>query len=114
MTQAELNSQVARITGEPLSTILQLGFNIESEQYGDLEPEEVKLVLDCPFCGHPVPYPGCTGDGSEILAECDRCDIYFPFEISEVYTHPPDPCAGLAAKRAHRDGIFPFGEYHGI
>ena len=42
-------------------------------------------MLDCPFCRRPVPYPGPAGDGSETLAECDRCDVYFAFDPSEVY-----------------------------
>ncbi|MGO9598330.1 MAG: hypothetical protein ACLP7Q_10100 [Isosphaeraceae bacterium] len=45
-------------------------------------------MLDCPFCRQPVPYPGLAGDGSETLAECDRCDIYFGFDVHEVYTLP--------------------------
>jgi hypothetical protein len=52
----------------------------------ELEPEDVRLVLVCPFCGRTVPYPGVAGDGSELLAECDRCDVYFGFDPEEVYT----------------------------
>ena len=77
MTQMQLDRQIARITGEPLSTVNTLGFSVIAEQPDDLEPEDVELVLDCPFCRRPVPYPGPAGDGSETLAECDRCDVYF-------------------------------------
>ena len=86
MTQMQLDCQIARITGEPLSTVNTLGFSVIAEQPDDLEPEDVKLVLDCPFCRQPVPYPGLAGDGSETLAECDRCDVYFEFDPDEVYT----------------------------
>ena len=58
MTQMQLTCQIARITGEPLSTVNRLGFSVIPEQPDGLEPENVKLVLDCPFCGQQVPYPG--------------------------------------------------------
>lgn len=86
MTQKQLTCQVARITMETMTTVRRLGFSVIAEEAGDLEPEDMKLVLDCPFCGHQVPYPGPAGDGSETLAECDRCDIYFVFDGDEVYT----------------------------
>ena len=58
------------------------------EQASDLAPEAVQLVVDCPFCGRPVPYPGQASDGSDTMAECDRCDVYFGFDPNEVYTLP--------------------------
>jgi len=88
MTQRELTCQIARITGEPASTVNRLGFSVISDQNDCLEPEDVELMLDCPFCGLPVPFPGLASDGSETLAECDRCDIYFGFDVHEVYTLP--------------------------
>ena len=57
MTQMQLDRQIARITGEPLSTVSTLGFSVIAEQPDDLEPEDVELVLDCPFCRRPVPIP---------------------------------------------------------
>jgi hypothetical protein len=86
MTQMQLDCQIARITGEPLSTVNTLGFRVIAEKPDDLEPEDVKLVLDCPFCRQPVPYPGLACDGSETLAEYDHCDVYFEFDPDEVYT----------------------------
>jgi hypothetical protein len=86
MTQAQLEDQVARRTGESIVRIHFLGFSLMTQERDDLEPEDVTLVLDCPFCNRPVPYPGPTDDGSETLAECDRCDVYFDFEPDEVYT----------------------------
>jgi hypothetical protein len=86
ITQAQLHRRIASITGEPLAHVHSLGFSLMSEQQGDLEPEEVKLVLDCPFCGHPVTYPGLAGDGTEGMAECDRCDVYLGFDPDDVYT----------------------------
>jgi hypothetical protein len=86
MTQLQLNLQLARITGEPLGTLRALGFGILRPDGEENEPEDIELVLDCPFCGRPVPYPGHGGDGSGHLAECDRCDVYFGFEPDDVYT----------------------------
>ena len=54
MTQMQLDCQIARITGEPLTTVNTHGFSVLAEQPDDLEPEDVKLVLDCPFCRQPV------------------------------------------------------------
>ena len=88
MAQIELTCQIARITGEPLCTINRLGFSVIAEEPDCLEPEDVELMLDCPFCGLPVPFPGLASDGSETLAECDQCDIYFGFDVDEVYTLP--------------------------
>jgi hypothetical protein len=98
MAQLQLNHQLARITGEPLGTLKVLGFSIlRPDDEGDY-PEDIGLVLNCPFCGRPVPYPGRGGGGSELLAECDRCDVYFEFDPSDVYTVDAD------SPVAHRPG----------
>jgi hypothetical protein len=91
MTQGQLNSQVARITGEPLLSLRFLGFSLATPQRDDLEPEDLRLVLDCPFCRQPVPYPGTAADGSQTMGECDRCDVYFDFDPEEVYTIAAGP-----------------------
>ncbi len=85
MTQAQLDSQIARVTGESLTEIHLHGFSLESDRHDDVEPATVQLVLDCPFCRCPVPYPGLASDGSETMAECDRCDVFFDFDSEEVY-----------------------------
>ena len=81
MTQHQLDRAVAAATGESLATIHRLGFNAPTA----LEPEDLLLAVDCPFCRRAVSYPGSIGDGSAALAECDRCDIYFDFVPGEVY-----------------------------
>ena len=85
MTQLERT--VARQTGESPRTIRGLGFTLRTGPPGDLEPEDLRLMLDCPFCDRAVPYPGRAGDGSPALAECPgpRCDVYFEFDPDEVY-----------------------------
>ena len=57
MTQAQLDRAVADRTGESLRTVHRLGFRLGCRS-PSLEPEDLRLVVDCPFCGRPVPYPG--------------------------------------------------------
>ena len=85
MTQAQFDRSVADRTGESLRTVHRLGF--QPDATGPLEPEDVRLVVDCPFCGRAVPYPGRTRDGSPALAECINpgCDVYFEFAETDVY-----------------------------
>jgi hypothetical protein len=87
MTQAQLDRSIAVLTGESPRTIHRLGFGLQPATPRDLEPEDLHLVVDCPFCGRAVPYPGTARDGSPTLAECadPRCDVYFDFDPSDVY-----------------------------
>jgi hypothetical protein len=85
MTQTQLIHSVAFATGESLRTIHGLGFRLVTDSPDDLEPEDLHLVVDCPFCRVPAPYPGLACDGSLPMAECLGCDVYFPFEADEVY-----------------------------
>lgn len=93
MTRTQLNHQVARITGEPIGNITALGFSLLRPGGEGMEPEDIRLVLECPFCGRPVPYPGPAADGSEPMAECERCDVDFDFlpqEVRELTLEPSD------------------------
>ena len=85
MTHAQLVLDVAGATGESAVTIKRRGFGLMATHSADLEPENLCLVLDCPFCGHPVAYPGAVSDGAQALAECLLCDVYFDFALEEVY-----------------------------
>jgi hypothetical protein len=87
MTQAQLDRSIAGLTGESPRTIHRLGFGLEPGASTAREPEDVRLVVDCPFCGRPVPYPGTVRDGSPALAEClePRCDVFFDFATTDVY-----------------------------
>jgi hypothetical protein len=102
MTQAQLDSQIARITGESLTEIHLLGFSLVPDDQDDLEPETVQLVLDCPFCRRPVPYLGLASDGSETMAECDRCDVYFGYDAEEIYVLESHDCPGGATGTGDR------------
>jgi hypothetical protein len=75
MTRTQLNNQVARITGEPIDYITAHGFSLLRPDGKSMEPEDIQLVVGCPFCGRPVPYPGSAALGSEPMAECERCDV---------------------------------------
>ena len=85
MTRAQLNSRIAARTGETLSVIRQLGFQLKSQPLEEPIAEEIRLVVPCPFCGDQVPYPGRTRDGSNALAECPCCDIYFDVQDHDVF-----------------------------
>ncbi len=85
MTQTQLVSSVALATGESPRTIRVMGFGLVTEDPDDLDPEDLHLVLDCPFCRKPVPYPGRAGNDPVPLAECLDCDVEFPFQVDEVY-----------------------------
>jgi hypothetical protein len=97
MTQTRVSYSVAFVTGETLRTIRDRGFSLVVENPDDLDPEDLRLVLDCPFCRTAVPYPGVARDGSLPMAECLACDVYFPFVINEVYA------AGLIDGGSTRD-----------
>jgi hypothetical protein len=85
MNQTQLVHSIASATGESLRTIHGLGFSLVTESPDDLEPENLQLVIDGPFCRGPLPYPGLAGDGSLPMGECLSCDLFFPFEADEVY-----------------------------
>jgi hypothetical protein len=91
MTRTQLNHQVAKITGERIGNITALGFSLLCPGGESMEPEDITLVLGCPFCGRPVPYPGPTAAGSEPMAECERCDVEFGFLPQEVRDIPVEP-----------------------
>ena len=93
MTKLALDRAVAAATGEPLATIRRLGFGPADAP--PAEAGEPALVLDCPFCGRPVAYPGRGRDGEPAMAACRRCDVYFDFDDAEVYV-ADDPDARAA------------------
>jgi hypothetical protein len=88
MTRTQLNHQVDRITGEPIDYITALGFSLLRPGGESMEPEDIQLVLACPFCEQLVPYPGSAAAGSELMAECERCDVHFDFLPQEVREMP--------------------------
>jgi hypothetical protein len=82
MTQSQLNHAVARSTGESLQTVRRRGFR---NRPVELEPEDLVLALDCPFCGRAVALDAAPGVPLPVVAECDRCDVYFEYGADELY-----------------------------
>ena len=85
MTRRQLEHAVAGATGESLRTVRGLGFGVLEFGHDGPDSEVTTLVLDCPFCGRVIPYPGLAGDGSPAMAECDPCDVYFDAIPDELY-----------------------------
>jgi len=85
MTHNQLSHLVATRTGESLSVIRRLGFQLKHEAREEPVAQEICLVVHCPFCRESVPYPGRSRDGSPALAECAACDVYFEFEDRDVF-----------------------------
>lgn len=75
-----LNRAVARSTGDSLRTVRRLGFGPPIA----LDPDDVALVVDCPFCGKACSVP-TTFCGKTPMGECDPCDIDFDFDPAEIY-----------------------------
>jgi hypothetical protein len=49
------------------------------------------LVVHCCCCGGQVPYPGRNRDGSNPLAECPDCDLYFEVHDRDVFPASTGP-----------------------
>jgi hypothetical protein len=98
MTQLQLEEAVARVTGESLATIQRLGFQLQAEPPDhDLEPEDLHLAVACPFCGGSCALP----EGPlvpDLLAECDHCDIYFDFQVDDIYAAGPEAIGHASAR----------------
>ena len=99
MTQAQLDRTVAGRTGETLDTVRRLGFQFQLAAPDGGSAADLRLVVDCPSCRRPVPYPGRAGDGSSVLAECadPRCDLYFDFDPARVYAARVEDDCGRSA-----------------
>jgi hypothetical protein len=100
MTQAQLECAIADLTGESLDFVHGFGFSLPAI----LEPEDLVLVLDCPFCCRPVPFPGRVRGGALAQAECLACDIYFEPREHEVFAADPSV---LAVPAREPDDVFP-------
>ena len=86
MTRSHLDRQVARRTGEAPRTIRALGFGpLRPAAAAALEPEDLELALDCPFCGRRATPAAAGPAAAERLAECRRCDAEFPFTDDDLY-----------------------------
>jgi hypothetical protein len=85
MTRNQVSHLIAARTGESLTVIRRLGFQLKSESREEPTEDDIRLVVHCPFCRGAVPYPGRAGDGSAAMAECADCDVYFEFAERDVF-----------------------------
>ena len=83
MTQAQLDRAVAVATGETIREVQNRGFGILEHWPETPDPDDLCLVLECPFCGAMIPYPGLPED--DALATCTACDVEFEYAPHEVY-----------------------------
>jgi hypothetical protein len=97
VTQIQLDCAIADATGESLHAVHDFGSSLP----GALEPEQLCLVLDCPFCRRAVPFPGRVPGGAFAQAECPHCDIYFEPREHEVYA--ADPAVLVQSTRSPED-----------
>jgi hypothetical protein len=97
MTRSQLARAVAGATGESPRTIRARGFGPLPMRRTGLEPEDLRLAVDCPFCGRPTALAAGPG-GLPPLAECARCDVAFDYPPANVYA---------ASERALRAAILP-------
>jgi hypothetical protein len=95
MTHAQLIRAVAGATGESPRTLRRLGFTASRRRPVALEPEDLRLAVDCPFCGRPTGL-AAGPDGLPASAECGRCDVAFDYPAADVY---PASARALAAGR---------------
>ena len=99
MTQHQLDSAVARATGESPRTIHALGFGPLRRRPDDLEPEDLVLAVDCPFCGRPATLATERGAWPDMGA-CDRCDAFFEYRPHEIYATATETLAPAGAAAA--------------
>ena len=85
MTHAQLIRAVAGATGDSPRTVARLGFGLAPHRpAADLEPEDLRLAVDCPFCGRASELVSGPG-GLPPFAECGRCDVVFDFPPGDAY-----------------------------
>jgi len=99
VTQSQLDRAVALATGESVHTVRHLGFGLLPGPAGDLEPEDLRLAVDCPFCGHACALADGR-DGLPAMAECRSCDVCYEYAVNEVYAAGSAALAAGPAVRA--------------
>jgi hypothetical protein len=85
MTRSLLHATVARLTGESLATIQQLGFRLNRRDRPDRPDGDSPLVvMDCPFCGATVVLAWDCNDDLPEYADCRRCETVFSYSTHEI------------------------------
>lgn len=83
MSRSRFNADVARATGESIHTVLQRGFSVLRLEV-PLKPAR-QLCLACPGCGCEVAVEATIGGTRPDWAECDLCDIAYPYDDQELF-----------------------------
>jgi hypothetical protein len=85
MTQARLECSVSDHTGELPRTLHRRGSGLQARRPRHPDHDDVRLDVDRPSCGRPVP----ASNVSPALAECSdlRCD--FDFAIGCIHVGRP-------------------------
>ncbi len=110
MTYTRLTSRMAAAAGEPLSVTSRLGFPWQSATHDGRDSGDIlDWAVLCPHCARPVCYPGRSRDGSNPMAECEDCDVYFHFEDDDVIS----AAARRDGKHGHRSPP-PVAAEHGV
>ena len=99
MTRFDVCCAVAEVTGESLSTIHALGFDLVPESIEEPEADGPHLWLDCPFCGSTVHLSDAGLEKLPESAECGRCETVFDYQFDEVYEADPTRIAGRLLDR---------------
>lgn len=86
MSRSRLHAAVARVTGDALTTINRLGFNLD---LGADKPRPIHddplTMLDCPCCGNPIVLASDNKTPLPRFAECTRCDSVVSYSARETY-----------------------------
>ena len=88
MTSQQFQRAVARATGESVTTIRSLGFSVLEVDVPVTEVADC-LCLSCPGCGRDVPL-SLEDNTLPDLAECEHCDIAYPYHDEEVFLPEED------------------------
>ena len=91
MSRHRLHAEIARATGESLRTIRAQGFSLLRLAVPIPQPAS-RLCLACPGCGSNVPLSADAGELPE-WAECEQCDIAYPYDDDEVFLPDALVCA---------------------
>jgi hypothetical protein len=92
VTQAQLDRAVASATGETLRDVRSRGFGLLSARRRSPEPDQLILVIACPFCRAVVQFVPASEIEMPALVGCPECDVefeYAPHEIRTVHPHSP-------------------------
>jgi hypothetical protein len=83
MSRSRFHADIARATGESIHTVLQRGFSVlRLEVPIKAAPQ---LCLSCPGCGREVTVEATTEGTRPEWAECDICDIAYPYDDQELF-----------------------------